>query len=53
MRRVRYALVAAVPMLAIVAARVYFGYCYPGCVVWDDSDPEWYMFFCYLCAMVS
>lgn len=41
--------VAAVPMLALVAARATLGYCYPGCSIWSDSNPEWYLFLCYLC----
>ncbi len=49
MRRVRYAVVAAVPLLAAVVVRAAFGACYPGCALWNDSNPEWYLFFCYLC----
>lgn len=23
--------------------------CYPLCVIWNDSNPEWYLFLCFLC----
>jgi hypothetical protein len=48
MKRLRYALAAAVPMLALVAIRTYAA-CFPLCAIYNDSNPEWYLFFCYLC----
>lgn len=53
MTRLRYALVAAVPVLALVAARAYLGYCYPGCAIWTIDNPEYLLFFCYLCGYVA
>ena len=23
--------------------------CYPLCALWNDSNPEWYVFMCFLC----
>ena len=52
MRRLGFALLAALPTLAFVAARAYVA-CYPGCAMWTESNPEWYWFMCYLCAAVA
>ncbi len=49
MRRLRYALVAAVPLLTLIAARAIYSNCFPLCAIYNDSNPEWYLFFCYLC----
>lgn len=48
MRRLRFALLATLPALALVSLHAYTG-CYPGCVIWTDSNPELYVFLCYLC----
>lgn len=41
-------LAASLPMLGLVAIRA-AGYCYPGCAIWDESDPQWHLFLCFLC----
>lgn len=46
--RVVAAGIASLPVLGLVAIRA-AGYCYPGCVIWDSSDPQWHFFLCYLC----
>ena len=51
MIRLRYALVAALPVLTLIAIRsVYLsGYCFPGCSIYTPDNPEFYLFLCYLC----
>ncbi len=49
MRRVKYALVAALPVLMAVAIRVVYSQCFPLCALYNDNNPEWYLFLCYLC----
>jgi hypothetical protein len=39
------AVLAAVFVVTTTAASA----CYPLCVLYTDSNPEWYLFFCYLC----
>jgi hypothetical protein len=47
--RLRFALAAAVPTLALVAARTVYGACYPLCAIYHEGNPEYWLFFCYLC----
>ena len=42
---------AAIPY--VFTAFMMNGYCYPGCVIWTDSNPEWYLFLCYLCGFAG
>jgi hypothetical protein len=51
MRRGIAAAIAAVPMVMLAAVHV-LGMCYPGCAIWNESNPEWHWFLCWLCAMV-
>ncbi len=48
MKRVRYALVAALPLLYLAVLHAY-AQCFPLCAIYNDSNPEWYLFLCYLC----
>ncbi len=49
MRRLRYALVAALPVLVAVGIRVAYSQCFPLCAIYNDGNPEWWLFLCYLC----
>jgi len=40
--------VALVPLLALMAIHLAIA-CYPGCVIWNENNPEWYVFLCFLC----
>jgi hypothetical protein len=47
----RLALAAALAVLPtlVFALVIASGYCYPGCIIWTPDDPQWILFFCYLC----
>ncbi len=49
MRRLRYALIAAAPTLALVAMRAAYGACFQLCAIYNESNPEYWLFFCHLC----
>lgn len=38
-------------LLAVVGSHVtlYAASCFPLCVIYNDSNPEWWLFLCYLC----
>ncbi len=48
MRRVYAAAVAMVGAYALLTVHVVSG-CFPLCVMYTPDNPEWYLFFCYLC----
>lgn len=51
-KQTRAFLVAGLMAVALIlgtAARANASTCYPPCAIWNDSNPEWYLFFCYLC----
>lgn len=49
MRRLRFALAALLPTLVLVGVRAYASACFPLCAIYNDGNPEWYLFLCYLC----
>lgn len=41
--------VASALATVFVAVTTAASACYPLCSIWNDSNPEWYVFFCWLC----
>ena len=41
--------VASILAWGFVAITTLANTCFPLCVIYNDSNPEWYLFLCYLC----
>ena len=41
--------VAAMPLIIAIVVRAAFGACFPLCAIYNENNPEWYLFLCYLC----
>jgi hypothetical protein len=40
---------AVLGAVVLVASHLASSGCFPLCVLYNDNNPEWYLFFCYLC----